>query len=335
MKSERTQLRIGIFILVCCLLVQLFFGGAWDMLRNALSTPQALAFLYYTQTGKRVTVFSQPDKTDMPADNPPQTVISDTSPAAAVFSAQDAAVIEVSNYCGYSVDREALLTKPLSWDLTQDGPAVLIVHTHATESYTKTENYQESSGYRTLNTDYNVVSIGSHIAQKLEAGGIQVLHDTSLHDYPSYTASYENSRESVAQYLKEYPSIRLVLDIHRDAIESSSGNQISYTVDCGGKEAAQVMLVVGTDANGLTHPNWRENMALAMKLCAQLEKNTPGICRPISFRKQRFNQDLSTGALLLEMGAAGNTRQEALLAADLVAQGILDLAYGAVPGELS
>ena len=335
MKSERTQLRIGIFILVCCLLVQLFFGGAWDMLRNALSAPEVLAFLFYTQTGKRVTVFTQPDKPDSPITETGNPLISDTPPAAAVFSPEDAAVIEVTNYCGYSVDREDLVTKPLSWNLTQDGPAVLIVHTHATESYTKTEHYQESSGYRTLNTDYNVVSIGSHIAEKLEAGGIQVIHDTSLHDYPSYNDSYENSRKSVQQYLQEYPSIRLVLDIHRDAIESSSGNQISYTVDCDGREAAQVMLVVGTDANGLTHPNWRDNMALAMKLCAQLEKNTPGICRPISFRKQRFNQDLSAGALLLEMGAAGNTRQEALLAAELVAQGILDLAYGAVPGELS
>ena len=104
--------------------------------------------------------------------------------------------------------------------------------------------------------------------------------------------------------------------------------QVGYTVDSGGQASAQLMMVVGTDANGLDHPNWHENMALAVKLHAQLEKNTPGICRPISFRSQRFNQDLSTGALIVEVGAAGNTHGEAMEAVRLLAQAVIELSQG-------
>jgi len=241
---------------------------------------------------------------------------------------EDAQLVEVNSACGYQVDLQAMLEMPLSWDLTQDGPAVLILHSHGTESYTKTEEYQESSDYRTLDLGYNVVSVGEQIAQVLEAGGVQVLHDKTLHDYPSYADSYNHARQAIEKYLAQYPSIRMVLDIHRDSVEDKSGQQIAYTVQAEDGTAAQVMMVVGTDASGLNHPNWRENMALAVKLHAQLEKMAPGVCRPISFRSQRFNQDLSSGAMLIEVGAAGNTRQEALLAAELTAQAILSLAKG-------
>ena len=78
------------------------------------------------------------------------------------------------------------------------------------------------------------------------------------------------------------------------------------------------------------HPKWQENMSLAVKLHAQLEKTCPGICRPISLRSQRFNQDLSTGALSIEVGAAGNTRQEALGGAEILAQAIIALSRGTV-----
>jgi len=120
----------------------------------------------------------------------------------------------------------------------------------------------------------------------------------------------------------------MVLDIHRDAAEDGSGEQINYTVQTDKGESAKLMLVVGTDAGGLEHPLWQENMALAVKLHAQLQKANPDICRPISFRASRFNQDLSPGALLVEVGAAGNTRQQALVAAEILAEEILGLAKG-------
>ena len=119
-----------------------------------------------------------------------------------------------------------------------------------------------------------------------------------------------------------------MLEIHRDAVESSNGEQLGFTTTVNGRETARLMMVVGSDAGGLTHPNWPENMSLAVKLHAQLEKLAPGSCRPISFRSQRFNQDLSPGALIVEVGAAGNTQAEALAAAELLGQAILDLAKG-------
>jgi len=333
--GEEKKIRWAAVAVVFALILRLFAGGGWGMFVDAVTTPEAVAWLFYLETGRKITALRNPQESYGDESGAEQTVATPgKEPDQAVFAPEDAASVEVQSYCGYSVDTKKLLTQALCWDLTKDGPAVLILHSHGTESYTKTEDYTESSGYRTLNTDYNVVSIGERIARVLEAGGVQVLHDKTMHDYPSYNLSYTQARKSIESYLKKYPSIRMVLDIHRDAVESG-GNQISYTVDVHGEKAAQVMLVVGTDANGLTHPHWPENMALAVKLHAQLEKNVPGICRPISFRKQRFNQDLSTGALIVEVGAAGNTRQEALLAGQLVAESILDLAYGATGAQLS
>ena len=95
-----------------------------------------------------------------------------------------------------------------------------------------------------------------------------------------------------------------------------------------GAASAQIMFVVGTNGTGLKHPNWKENLALALKLQVQMERIASGICRNINLRGQRFNQDKSPGALLVEVGAAGNTREEALRAVEVLAQAILDLSHG-------
>ena len=194
--------------------------------------------------------------------------------------------------------------------------------------YENTENYKESGYYRTENADFNMISVGAELTKILEAGGISVIHDTAMHDAADYNNSYNAARKSIKKYLETYPSISLVLDLHRDAARADTGKQAKFTAKVNGETAARLMLVVGTDSK-LSHPQWPENMALAVKLHALLEKNYPGICRPISFRSQRFNQDLSTGALLIEVGAAGNTRQEALTAARLLGKTILEMSGGA------
>lgn len=344
MELERRSLRVGAAVIVCAILVRLVSGGAVDAMVRALTSPEAAAVLLYLETGRVVRPVepqppTEPASTTEPAQTqtaPPETTAPTEQPkqeeqAVAVFNSSDAALVEVNSVCGYDADVEGYLEQTLSWDLTQEQPTVLIIHSHATESYEKTEDYEESSSYRTRDTGYNVVSVGDRLVQVLEAGGIKAVHDRTLHDSPSYSDSYNNARKSIQQYLEQYPSIRLVLDIHRDAVEDSDGDQMKFTTQVDGKAAARLMMVVGTDAGGLTHPDWPENMSLAVKLHAQLEKNTPGICRPISFRSQRFNQDLSPGALIVEVGAAGNTRQEALLAVELLGQAILDISAGANP----
>lgn len=238
------------------------------------------------------------------------------------FSPEDLPYIRMQYGCSYRPTLEPLLIKPLNWNLTADTPTVLILHTHATESYAGTD------GYRSQNPEENMVSIGAQIARVLEAGGIRALHDTTLHDDPNYNNSYSDARQTIQRYLARYPSIQLVLDIHRDASADSSGQMVT-SATVGGQRSAQLMMVVGTDAGGNLHPCWQENLALALKLTALLEQENPGICRPINLRSERFNMDLTNGSLLVEVGAAGNTREEALIAANALAQAILTLSQGA------
>lgn len=337
MDWEQKSLRVGALVIGFAILLRLFSGGGLGVATRAITSQEVTSALLFLETGriikpKEPETIPAPTETTAPT-NP--TVLEETTaptqpeaPVQAVFGEDDAALVKVNSVCGYDADLPALLTAPLSWDLKEEGPKVLILHTHGSESYKKTETYKESSAYRTKNTNYNVVSVGERIKEVLEAGGIGVVHDKTMHDVPSYNAAYENARQSMESYLKQYPSICLVLDIHRDSVENEDGEEMVFSVTEDGNSIAQLMLVVGTDAGGLTHPHWPENMSLAVKLHAQLEKNTPGICRAISFRSQRFNQDLSPGALIVEVGATGNTRQEALAAAEKLAKAILELAGG-------
>lgn len=339
MDLEHKSLRAGAAAVICAVIFRLLAGGILDKAVAFMARPETASFILYLETGRVVrpaqlqvsTEPSLPTGT-MEATNPPTTLPEELprEQLQAVFSPEEAQCVEVNSVCGYSVDVQSLLLRDLDWDLSQEEPTVLILHSHGSESYTPTEDYTESSQYRTLDTRYNVVSVGAYLGKLLEEGGIRVIHDTTLHDDPSYNDAYRQSRTAARKYLEEYPSICLILDIHRDAAEDSQGRQVAKTVSAGGQDIAQLMLVVGTDAGGLVHPNWQENMALAVKLHTQLEKNFPGICRPISFRSQRFNQDLSPGALIVEIGTAGNTRQEALLAAEVLAKSILDLSQGSV-----
>lgn len=220
-------------------------------------------------------------------------------------------------------DTAALLKQPLTWNLKTGEPAVLILHTHATESYTKKgETYIESASWRTLDEDYNMLSIGDRVAELLEEEGIAVIHDRTLHDRPSYDGSYTAARKALNQQLEENPSIVLVLDIHRDAAERSYG-QLRTKAVVDGVRCAQLMMVVGTN-----HEAYEENLSIALKLHAQLERQVPGITRPLQLRAARYNQDLSPGAIIVEVGAAGNTHPEALRAADQLAQAVVALARG-------
>lgn len=327
MDLQKRVLQIGAAAILCALLLR-FGGSLVGRLTYAMSQPETASLLLFLETG-RVIRPAQPQAVTTEPTYPSEPTYAKEEKSIAVFSETDTDLVNVNNASGYETDVAAFLQTPLNWDLTQDSPSVLILHTHGTESYTNTENYQESAKYRTLDPQYNVISIGQAIADQLTAGGIAVIHDTTAHDHPSYNNAYNSARNAIEDYLTQYPSIKLVLDIHRDSLEDDSGRQISATVPYHGGQAAKLMLVMGTDAAGYVHPDWQENMALAVKLHAQLEKTCSGICRPISLRTQRFNQDLSPGALLIEIGAAGNTRQEALAAAEVLSRAILDLAYGA------
>lgn len=273
---------------------------------------------------------------------PPTTPALPAGPADPVelsFTAADEKKVSLKygDGCAYRVDAKTLLLKGLDWNLSSLEPTVLILHTHASESYTKLpgQDYDETAEYRTLNTDYNMVALGDKLATLLEQAGIRVLHDRRIHDYPSYNSAYSNSRKSAQDYLRQYPSIQVVLDLHRDAVLNSDGSQYAPTVEINGKKVAQVMLVVGTNASGMHHPRWEENLAAALKLQAMLEKAAAGITRPTILRAQRFNHDLSDGAMIVEIGTAGNSFQEAMDAVPFLAEALITLMHGATAGSTS
>lgn len=212
----------------------------------------------------------------------------------------------------------------------EEGPKVLILHTHGSEAYTMPpgEEYEASGDCRTTDCNYNVVRVGDEIAKTLEAAGIQVLHDGTLHDYPEYSGAYGRSLEAAEQAMAEYPAISLVLDIHRDAISDADGSPYKAVSGIAGVNAAQMSFIIGTDGGGLEHPGWRENLKLAAALQQRLLDRYPTLMRPISVRNSRYNQHLSPGALLVEMGAAGNSLDEALLSARLLGEAIAETFLG-------
>ncbi|MDE7010821.1 MAG: stage II sporulation protein P, partial [Oscillospiraceae bacterium] len=204
----------------------------------------------------------------------------------------------------------------------EEGPQVLIVHTHGSEAYTMPagQEYVPSSDSRTTDSRFNVVRVGEELKKTLEEAGLTVLHDETLHDYPEYSGAYNRSLSSVEEYLKEYPTIAYVLDIHRDAISDSEGSPYKVVSAVAGVNAAQMSLVIGTDGGGLEHPDWRENLKLAAVLQQRITDSFPTLMRPITVRNSRYNQHITPGCLLIEMGAAGNSLDEALLSARLLGE---------------
>ena len=330
MDRHEQAVRLGAAVVLGALALRLLAGGAFQGLVTWLAKPETQSFLLYLETG-RIVRFSPSleENANFAGESPGPGEQGQNLSAVPVFPAAAAKELELTYACGLRPDLEALLEQPLQWDLRGSKPTVLILHTHATESYTRQgEPYTESSAYRTLDEGYNMLSVGDALARVLEENGIRVIHDRTLHDYPSYNGSYTHARQAIAGYLAEYPSIRLVLDLHRDA-SGDPNNQLRTQATVNGQPSAQLMLVMGTDAAGLSHPGWQTNLALGLKLQLQLEAVAPGITRPINLRGQRFNQDMTPGSLLIEVGAAGNTHPEALLAAQTLGRAIVALAGGA------
>ena len=213
--------------------------------------------------------------------------------------------------------------------LTDEAPQVLIVHTHGCEAYTmpEGEEYEASDDHRTLDESMNVVRVGDEIARVLEDAGIGVLHDRTLHDYPSYSGAYNRSLETVERYRAEHPSIVYIFDVHRDAVADAQGNQ--YKLLCAEEpNAAQLEFVIGSNGGGLSHDNWRDNLRLACAVQETLLADYPTLLRPIIVRNSRYNQQVTTGSLLIEVGTAGNSLAEALTAARLFAQGFAETVKG-------
>ena len=250
------------------------------------------------------------------ADNgvPAQTV----DPSGKGYTAVGNALIK--NNTDKTLDTAFLADGQYAAKLTDAAPQVLIVHTHGCEAYTMPpgEEYETDTAYRTTDCRYNVVRVGDEIAAVLSAYGISVLHDRTLHDDPYYNDAYTRSEATIRSYLAQYPSLVFVLDVHRDAIQDAAGQQYKL-ISREDPHCAQVSFVMG---NG--YDTWQENLKLATDIVGHIKARHPTMMRPITLRGYRYNQFLTPGTLLVEMGAAGNSLDEALCAARNFARGFAE-----------
>jgi stage II sporulation protein P len=227
--------------------------------------------------------------------------------------------IQIENETGKKLQLEKYWKKKPALKLRPagEGPQILILHTHATEAYTMADgdNYKETDPQRTTDENYNVIRVGEEMKNTFEELGLSVIHDTTTYDYPGYSGSYARSLAGAQSYLDKYPTIQVILDVHRDAIIDRKGRAHAKTALIDGEETAQVMLVAGTDDGGLTHPHWRQNFTLDLAIQTAMLKQDRSLPRPIDLRSQRFNQHLTPGCTLVEVGTSGNTLRQALAGA--------------------
>lgn len=339
MDKQKQAFRVGSLSILLAILLRMVCSNALGEGVSLFAQPRLASFLIYTETGREVPV------TTTAATTKPVTTVATTKPEPepepepqpdfntlkiptekAVFVEEDIQYLTKNVECSKKPNWEKLLAQPLNWDLTGSEPTILIIHTHGTEAYTPTagSQYEEFGGeYRTKDDRYNMVSIGDELTRLLEEAGLSVIHDRTPYDLNDYLDSYDNSRVAVQEHLQEHPSIKMVIDLHRDAALRADGTQWASRGTVDGESAAKVMMVVGTN-----HANWETSLSIAEKLTVTMERNHNGMARDLNLRSQRFNQDLAMGALIAEIGAAGNTHEEALRGVAVLAEAIVELSIG-------
>lgn len=343
MNWNKQSLRKGALVILALVLLRLLLSCTVGKKVALFGQPQPAAFLL-AASEEETTPPEEPETTTAPTE-PSDPVTEPTEPPteptvpytmpdapedAMKMEVVNASLVEINNVAKKNLSVGEMIQEPLQWDLTVDEPSVLIIHTHGTEAYTPVEGetYKEEGGdYRTTDNDHNMIAVGEELARLLKEAGINVVHDQSIYDYPDYEGAYDNARVGFQQQLKDHPTVKLVIDLHRDAAQWEDGSQWATQATIKGEKSAQVMLVVGSDTY-YSHSNWEQNLTLALKLHSVMEKTHPGSTRPLDLRNQRFNQDLSPGAIIAEIGSAGNTQREAMNAVSVLAEAIIMIAKG-------
>ncbi len=233
----------------------------------------------------------------------------------------------VLNSTSKEIDEEELLSSPLPYVYKKDVPLVLVIHTHATECYADASisfstadekghygHYDKSSDTRSDDKSINMVAIGEAFCEVLSEEGVGAVQCRTLNDKDDYNNAYSNSRERIKEYLEKYPTIKYIIDIHRDSLEGANGDK-TKTLASKIEDTAQVMLV-----NGISFDGWENNLGLALKYKKAMDENYPSLSRPIYLRSAKYNLDITKGSLLLEVGTCANTFEESEKAARLAAK---------------
>ena len=223
---------------------------------------------------------------------------------------------------------------PLLGEITAEygdaSPAVLILHTHGTEAYSPdgADEYDSSSSFRSYDPGESVVAVGRTIAAELTSRGIGVVHADTMFDLEDYNTAYDRAAEAIRRYIKKYPSISYVLDVHRDAMITSEGVNLRPISESGGEAAAQIMLVVGTDYAGSGHSTWEKNLSFAIRMQARIAEYDGSLMRAINLRSASFNEQYTPQSLLVEVGTAANSLAEATRSARILANAMASLILG-------
>ena len=199
---------------------------------------------------------------------------------------------------------------------------MLIIHTHGTEAFSADGAYYTEPGSypRSALKEENVVCLGDIFEEAFNEAGIKTLHCEIPIDKESYSKAYSNAAKIIKEYLKEYPTIKYMFDIHRDAIELSDGSKARMVTAADGQIAAQLMFVVGSDRITDENKNWKDNLTLAVKLQYALDEEYPGLMRPINIKQGAFNQFYTPLSILIEVGSDGNSLEEAKRSARILAE---------------
>jgi len=215
--------------------------------------------------------------------------------------------VKIKNETDYQITEDMFNTD----DLTIDNKNIILFHTHSCESYTSSEKYPytPTGNFRTTDLNFTVTRVGTELETYLKQYNYNVVHNTDYHDYPAYNGSYTRSLKTVENILQTTPS-DIIIDVHRDAIGSRS--DYAPTVKIGDEEAAQLMFVIGTDAGGLWHQNWKENLKFAIKVQQKANEMYPGLFKTMMLTKSRYNQHTGKYASIIEVGATGNTLEQCL-----------------------
>ncbi len=236
--------------------------------------------------------------------------------------------VYLKNSTNTGINIKELLESRLSFNIEANAaPQVLIMHTHTTESFIlhDSDYYTANDDPRSLESDKNLIAIGDVFEKILTDAGIGVIHDTTVHDHPSYSGSYNRSASTVVSDLAAYPTVKVVIDIHRDSITRGT-DKIKPIATIDGKDTAQVMLVMGSETGGIKDfPKWQENLKLAVKYQQKMEEMYPGLARSIMLNSAKYNQNFTVGSILLEVGSEANTLNEAKRAAELSANALAAL----------
>lgn len=216
-----------------------------------------------------------------------------------------------------------ILNKKLGFNLDTDEPLILIFHTHGSETYKGDKG--------------SVIDVGEYLKEQLEnTYHIKTIHDKTVYDQIDgeldRNRAYNFAGEGVSQTLKENPSVKIVMDLHRDSVDES----IDLVTDINGKKTAQIMFFNGVsykkgvgEIDYLENPNKEYNLATSLQMQLLAAKYFNGLTRKIYIKGYRYNLHLTKRSMLIEVGAQNNTLEQAKNAMLPLA----DLLYRLAKGE--